>query len=64
MGHLCLVTGNSAEALANYKLFVAGRPISVLADALAKDRPQLEAAGIDTGLIPLIIDSILYEQQQ
>ena len=46
------------------KLFVAGRPISVLADALAKDRPQLEAAGIDTGLIPLIIDSILYEQQQ
>lgn len=64
MGHLSLLTGDARQAINYYKLYLNSRPAQELEQALRADEPQLREAGIDTSLIPLIIDSILYDNDR
>lgn len=62
MGHLALAEGRFQEALNLYSLNISSRGGSVndfIADMRA-DAPHLECAGVDSSLIPLLIDSLLY----
>lgn len=60
LGHLHLATENPREALNCYRIFAERTSVDSLRSALDNDRPMLDGAGVDTSLIPLILDSILY----
>lgn len=60
-GHLHLAIGNPREALNCYRIFTERSSVDRLRAALDDDRPMLEEAGVDTSVIPLILDSILYD---
>lgn len=62
MGHLNVAEGNMREALNFYKLSADNDPerMEGFIRNLNADRPSLVKAGVDTSLIPLLIDSMLY----
>ena len=62
MGHLALAEGNFKEALNLYSLNITARGGSAddfIADMRA-DTPSLAKIGVDTTLIPLLVDALLY----
>lgn len=59
LGHLALAKADVREAMNYYSLYSADT--EALARALATDRPLLERAGVDTSVIPLLLDSLRYK---
>ncbi len=59
MGHLALAQGDIREAVNYYSLSTP--ELSKLEKMMADDMPLLKRAGIDTSLIPLILDAIRYK---
>ena len=59
MGHLSLATGHLREAINYYKLF--SQDAAALGKALRGDERLLQQAGVDTSVIPLLLDSIRYK---
>ncbi len=59
MGHLALAQGNIREAMNFYSL--NSPDTELLAASLTEDLPLLERAGVDTSIIPLVLDSIRYK---
>jgi len=59
MGHLALVQGNIREAVNYYCL--SAPELDKLEQMMAEDLPLLERAGVDTSLLPLILDAIRYK---
>lgn len=60
LGHLSLALGEMREAMNYYNLYADGNA-DKLAASLADDAPLLHTAGIDTDIIPLIIDAIRFK---
>lgn len=60
MGHLALARANVREAMNFYKLY--SHDTDEVAKALAADRPLLDRAGVDTSLIPLLLDALRYSR--
>lgn len=61
MGHLAWARGNLSEALSFYRRSAAESSVEALIGAIRQDTRQLEAAGVDVSLMPLIIDAIIYD---
>ncbi|MCM1517865.1 MAG: tetratricopeptide repeat protein [Pseudoflavonifractor sp.] len=63
MGHLELASGRVREALNLYKLSVANDPNGTesFIKSMHTDTPVLVKAGVSPSLIPLVIDSLLYQ---
>lgn len=59
MGHLALATGNIREAMNYYALNSAD--VDSVAAALSEDMPLLERAGVDSTVIPLLLDAIRFK---
>ncbi len=59
LGHLALARGNVREAMNNYAL--GADNVNALTQSLNEDIPMLRQAGIDTSIIPLLIDAIRYK---
>lgn len=59
LGHLALAQSDVREAMNYYSLYSAD--IEALSHALSADRPLLERAGVDTSIIPLLLDSLRYK---
>lgn len=62
MAHFELAGGNLRQALNFYKLYTSDA--DKLARALDEDRPVLANAGVDTSLLPLIVDNIRYDNDR
>lgn len=60
LGHLALATGRVREAVNYYKLYADGNEPR-LASALANDAPLLAQAGVQTDILPLLLDSIRFD---
>ncbi len=62
LGHLSLAEGEMRKALNFYRLCIenGSDTIDSFIEKLYKDKPYLSRVGIDTSLLPLVIDSLLY----
>lgn len=64
MGHLAWAKGSLDKALAYYGMSASAGSVDELVKSIREDGPQLRAAGVDTSLMPLIIDAIIYNLKQ
>lgn len=60
VGHLALAKGEIRKALDYYSQYSADP--EMIARALNDDRPLLERAGIDTSILPLLLDTLRYKK--
>lgn len=63
LGHLALADSNIREAMNYYGLYADG-DIPRLAKSLADDSRLLSQAGIDTSIIPIILDAIRFQNDK
>lgn len=61
MGHLELATGSVREAMNFYSL--NSDNVDVVAAALNEDMHLLEQAGVDTSLVPIVLDALRYKHE-
>lgn len=62
MGHLAVANGDYRDAMNYYKLKMSadGESVDRLVESVKADIPALATAGVDTGILPLVIDALLY----
>lgn len=63
LGHLALAGAEIREAMNYYSLYADG-DINKLAKALADDTPLLAQAGVDTGIIPILLDALRFHHEK
>lgn len=64
MGHLAWARGSVDKALAYYGMSASDGSVNELVRMIRNDEPHLRKAGVDTSLMPLIIDAIIYNLKQ
>lgn len=64
MGHLAWAKNSLDKALAYYGMSADAGSVDELVRSIKEDGPQLRSAGVDTSLMPLIIDAIIYNLKQ
>lgn len=60
MGHLALAKNDIQGAIVKYKQSVENGDIDKLIESLNKDENYLKTIGVDTSIMPFIVDAILY----
>lgn len=63
LGHLSLALDDVREAMNYYNLYADGN-VARLATSLRDDTPLLARAGVDTGIIPLVLDAIRFRHDK